>query len=88
MECVDACHTKEASLSQSNTATPKERTSVASEGHTAEEVPELLWTCPDTTDTRTLRIIGPPKEVLGARGNATVSAGVQAGGRPAGALFG
>jgi len=34
------------------------------------------WTCPGTTDTRTLRTIDPQKEVLSARGNATVSARV------------
>src|SRR5215207_10022064 len=34
------------------------------------------WPCPGTTDTRTLRTIDPQKEVLSARGNATVSARV------------
>jgi len=37
---------------------------------------ERFWTCPGTTDTRTLRTIDPQKEVLSARGNATVSARV------------
>jgi len=37
---------------------------------------EREWTCPGTTDTRTLRTIDPQKEVLSARGNATVSARV------------
>jgi hypothetical protein len=46
------------------------------------------WTCPGTADTRTLRIRGPRKEVLGARGNTAVPATVQAGGRPASPLFG
>jgi group II intron reverse transcriptase/maturase len=46
------------------------------------------WTCPGTTATRTLRMIDPQKEVLSARGNATVSARVQARSCPPGPLFG
>ena len=35
-----------------------------------------MWTCPGTTDSRTLRIRGPRKEVSGARSNTALSAGV------------
>src|SRR3954466_15504628 len=47
------------------------------------------WTCPGTTDTRTLRTIDPQnKEVLSAKGKTAISTRVQGRGRRTGPIFG
>src|SRR3954470_21858533 len=49
----------------------------------------LVWTCPGTTDTRTLRTIDPQnKEVLSAKGKTAISTRVQGRGRRTGPIFG